>query len=326
MTITLGDGRPAAVTLGDGRPVFSSTALGPVAFTTTGATFAPTVELASGSTAEVTWQSAAGVTLATGVTPTINFGTAAPRTVRMACTVPGDITTINLGFDNTQDAGRDGPGAGYNKAAQAVTGVSGLAALTGLRRFLAATTQLTGHLDLTGLAALEYVECFQARLTSITLTGCTSLIRICLEANRLTQLDLNPVVGSLRDLRAAVQTSAALDFVPLTAALTHVWHFCIRDQPVTRMPQHARLPAVEQHWAWNTNQSTSDSPVSAGLNSYLSDGNHYDQASVDRILTGLVAVTSGGGSVNLAGSAAPSSTGLAAAATLRGRGWAVTHA
>lgn len=329
--ITFGDGAAVATYLGDGTPtVGGSPRLGLVTFTTTGATFAPVLVLSPGSTAVVTWQDASGATLATGLAPAINFGSAGTRTVRLHCTSYAGIVSVNLGFDHAQDAGKEGPGAGYDKAPVALIGVSGINALTGLVQFLAANTTLTGPLDLTGMAALQFVECFGAKLTSITLTGCTSLIRLCLESNRIEQFDLNPVVTNLRDLRAAVQWDGpsvhALDFVPLTAPMAQLWHYCVRDQHVTRPLPHSLLPVVEQHWAWNTGLATADSPISTLLRDYQSQDNSYDQASINRILIALdTLIPTGTGILHLAGDgAAPSGAGITARGHLIGRGWDVT--
>ena len=56
-------------------------------------------------------------------------------------------------------------------------------------------------------------------------------------------------------------------------------------------------------------------------------GNAFSQATVDHILVKFAGTSSVNGSVDLSGgtSAAPSATGLAAKATLVGRGWTVTH-
>ena len=58
--------------------------------------------------------------------------------------------------------------------------MTGLPLCTGLVRFAAANIAgLVGHLSLRGLS-LQFVECFQSRIQSVDLTGCASLIRLCL--------------------------------------------------------------------------------------------------------------------------------------------------
>ena len=191
-----------------------------------------------------------GTVVATGATPTIDFGSAAPRNVMLhvieaAATDFSDVLTLNFGFNHTNDAGRYNIGGSYDHPAQPVTGITGLTYLTNLRRFCAANGPLTGHLDFTGLASLEFVECFLADVTSVDFTGCASLTRICFESNALSALDLNPVADTLRDVRAADQSSGVMYFTPLTSDLSVMYHFCVRQQILTNAPLD-RLPVVEE--------------------------------------------------------------------------------
>jgi hypothetical protein len=253
-----------------------------VRITTTGATFNPTVELAAGSTATVSWMVESGTTV-TGLNPTFRFGTAATRHVRMSVHQDGtqalhEVITLNLGFDHQDDQGRFNMGASHDKPGQAVTRVENISGLTGLRRFAAAHTNLAGSLDFTGCSRLQYIECIDSPVQSVTLTGCASLIRLCVEENNLTDLDLNPVAANLRDLRAAAQRGGSLTFVPLTAPLAELYHFCVRDQSVINHPLPAQLPVVQQRWDWNTSQSGVLTSTSTAINSLLTRGNHYTSA------------------------------------------------
>lgn len=325
-----------------------------VTFSTAGASFSPTIELTGGSDATVTWTVVETGQTATGLSPTISFGSAAPRTVTLSATHPGggasalpDVVTINLGFNHLDDAGIDNLGAGYDKAPESVTGVAGLPLCTGLIQFMAANIPaLVGHLSLTGLSQLQFVECFQSRLTSIDLTGCTSLIRLCMEQCNLAALDLNPVTGSLRDLRAAAQQGGMLAMTPLASPITHLWHYCVRDQVVVNEASPGvSLPVLEQLWIWNTGQSgTLDLSGLGDLSSLLAYENAYTavdltgctlgqidlhanalgQAAVDSVLTTVDSWGVSSGALDLGGNAAPSSTGLVAKAALEARGWTVT--
>ena len=258
---------------GSGLYTFTETPVTPpptvVTFVTTGATFAPVLGLVGGSTATASW-SVGGTVVGTGLTPTINFGSAATRTVTLSVITGGTPTLsavdfINLGFDHTQDAGQYNLGATYNHAGQSVTAVAGLTGCTALRAFMAANTPLAGALDFTGLSALEYVECFEANVASVTLTGCTSLIRLTLEACAITNLNLNPVAANLRDLRAAIQSGGTLTLTALTAPLASIYHFCVRDQTVVNFPTQAQLPVVEELLVWNTGLSGTLTPVSTAI-------------------------------------------------------------
>lgn len=247
-----------------------------VRFTTTGSTFNPSIELSPASSATVRWVGEDGSELATGTSPTIRFGSIEPQTVRMLTNFE-DVVTVNLGFNVDDDAGRHHIEANYNKDSQAVDGVTGLGLLTNLRRFMAANTPLTGLLDLNGLSKLEFVECFQAQVERVDLTGCVSLVRLCMEKNRLTELDLNPVANSLRDLRAAVQQTGWLAFARLSQPLAVLYHFCVRDQTVTGHPSSEQLPACEELWNWNTGQA-GDLPTPQRARSVMSRANQYTSA------------------------------------------------
>lgn len=261
-------------------------------FTTTGATFNPSIELAPQSNASVRWVAEDGSELATGASPIIRFGSIEPRTVRLL-TVFEDVLTVNLGFNVYDDAGRFHVDSSYNKDPETVEGVSGLGLLVNLRRFMAANTPLTGILDFGGLSKLEFIECFQAQVERVDVKGCTSLVRLCMEKNRLTELDLNPVANSLRDLRAAVQESGRLDFTPLTKPLAALYHFCVRDQTVTGHPSSQQLPACEELWNWNTGQ-TGELPTPQQALSVMSRSNQYTSADFTGQWTG-----DGGGELDL---------------------------
>jgi hypothetical protein len=250
--------------------------------TTTGATFEPTVELAPGSTATVSWAVEGGATLR-GCTPVIDFGTAAVRHVRLSVREDGgdalhQVTTLNFGFGHLDDSGTYNMGARHDKAGQKVTLVEGLPQLRGLIRFAAARTPLRGLLDFSGCSALEFVECFQSDVQSVNLTGCTSLVRLTMENANLSHLDLNPVAANLRDLRAAIQQSGTLTLSPLAAPLASLYHLCIRDQSVVNYPTVEQLPHVEERWDWNTNRCGALVSASRAIRSLRTFHNSYTTA------------------------------------------------
>lgn len=286
MTITIWDGAiegATNVSTWDGAAEVPITSLEylsfpPVEFTTTGATFSPSIELRPDAESSITWRDNVGAVLATGLNPVINFGTAATRTVIMDCDNPDDVTVINLGFDNAQDLGEYAIGTAYNKAPELVTGVVNLPGVRNLRYFCAANGPLTGHLDLHGLTYLTFVECYRSNVTSIDVTGCTSMIRLNIEENALVDLDLNPVAATLRDLRAAAQAGAALTLAPMTVDLAALYHYCVRDQLITNPVPLDRMPVVEQYWNWHTSATGPLVPISPELKSVLSYGNDWTSA------------------------------------------------
>ena len=285
-----------------------------VVFTTTGASFSPVLELDPASDAEVVWLDETGAELARGAGPTIDFGSAGTRTVAMHTKDFGDVLTVNLGFSSEDDAGTYSLKAPYDKPAEQVAGVSGLPRLTKLRRFLAARGDLAGQLDFTGLSSLEHVECFGAKVKSVKLAGCTSLVRLCVEENDLSALDLNPVAASLRDLRAAAQRGGLLAFTDLVAPMAKLYHFCVRDQTVTRHPTADQLPACGELWNWNSAQA-GKIPTPGFARSVMAAGNAY--ASAD--LSGQWRYDGGWGLLDLTGNRLTSLdlTGCKALQTLR---------
>ena len=326
-----------------------------VTITTTGATFSPEVELAPGSTATVHWAWSGGST--TGLTPTINFGSAATRTVTMTVLdtddsdAIADVVTFNIGYDNLQDPGLYMAPGSYNHTAQAVTGLGNVNAMVNLVRFLASTPNLAGALDFTGMAELEFIELYQSNVTAATLAGCDSLIRLDLEQCNVTTLDLNPVHATLRDLRAANQNGGAsgLTFAPLTGGnvMEDLYHYCVRDQAVTGHFTLAQMPALEELWNWNTGQTGTlnlgGSTALRELWCYDNDytavtgiagaaalswlrfaGNDLDTADVDQIINDVEALgTSGSRTLDL-GTLNRTAGSTSDISALTGRGWTVT--
>lgn len=334
---TLGDlrvgGAPASAAWLNGLQVYKPTLSGShVGFTVTSQTFEPEIEMHVGATAQVYWADDDGNVVGTGTTPTLDFGYPATRTIQMHVldgTTPAfdQVRVVNVGFDNSEDGGQYAIGTSYNKLnREDVTGVQNINLCTDLAYFCAATPTLVGHLDFSGMSQLEFVECYHAQVNSVDLTGCTGMIRLCLEGNDLTSpLDLNPVSANLRDLRAAAQTSNSMTMTTITGTMAQLYHFCIRGQNVTNMIPMSKLTAVEECWIWETNQTTADMPISPAARSFPLYGNSYDQASVDNILVGLDTYSLEGAfsTVDLTGSAVPSATGMAARSSLQGKGWTV---
>lgn len=253
-----------------------------VRITTNGATFSPLVELESGSVATVNWEVEGGATY-TGLNPTIDFGTAGTRYVRMSVTdgdvnAIKDVVTFNVGFDYTQDAGKYNLGPTYDYIPQSVSNIQFANGMTNLKRFLAATPTLVGGLDFTGMSKLEYIECYGAGVTSVKLTGCTSLVRLCLEWNDLASLDLNPVAGNLYDLRLSGNRSP-ITLAPLYSPMAHLYHYCAQSETVINHPTATQLPVIEEWWDWNSGQTGALLVRSSALQKLYSEGNNW--ASVD---------------------------------------------
>jgi hypothetical protein len=273
----------------------ASSALRAVVITTAGATFSPLVALAAGSSATVTW-TCPNVTTATGLNPTLSFGSTGTRTVYMTVAdaagydAISQVQTFNIGFNHADDSGRSSLSSSFDYTSQAVTGVSGISNMTGLINFCAANinvanagADLTGTLDFTGLSQLQHIECFNSRVTAAFVGGCTSLIRYCVEENSMTALNINPMQPNLFDFRSAIQTSNSLAFTPLAISAKQLWHYCVRDQIVTGFPDLSLLPVVENLWTWNTRQSGTIAPVSTVVWSVEAASNDYTTATMTNL-------------------------------------------
>jgi hypothetical protein len=257
---------------GAATPAVRITALG---------TISPVVELAAGSTATVTWTVEETGVAVTGLSPTISISgtqhvllTAVDTGGRNAL---ADLTTINFGFDHTQDVGNSSLSAGYDHSPQSISAVGRVREMTGLVRFLAANiTTLTGTIDFTGLSWLQSVECYGSRVQSVNLSGCTSLVRVCLESNDLASVNLGPALGGLTDFRAAAQRGGTLTMVPWPGDLASLYHFCGHGQVIAF--DLSKLTVVEELLIWNTGQSGAFAPQSAALRAALAYDNNYTTA------------------------------------------------
>lgn len=265
---------------GSGLPVTPA-----VVITTTGSAFSPWVQAPAGVT--VTWTWAGGQ--ATGLTPAISFGSAATRQVAMTATAAGrysaldQLTLFNIGFSHLDDQGRNSLPASYDWPSQAVSGITGVQYMTGLRLFLAAgIASLTGPVTFDGMAQLTNIECYQSSFTSATVRGCSSMVRLVLESNKLASLDFNPVAPTLQELRVAFQQTGALTFTPLTQPMPALYHFCVRDQVITNMPAFSSgFPQLTQLWIWNTSQSgTLAVGSSVQMDTVLAHDNAYTTANL----------------------------------------------
>ncbi|HEY6736292.1 MAG TPA: hypothetical protein VI322_01095, partial [Candidatus Saccharimonadia bacterium] len=83
-----------------------------------------------------------------------------------------------------------------------------------------------------------------------------------------------------RDLRAAKQSGGTLTMAPLTAPLVQLYHYCVRDQVVINEASAAQLPAIQERWIWNSQQSGALSSASSAIRSLLASGNQYSSANL----------------------------------------------
>ncbi|WP_228523170.1 glycerophosphodiester phosphodiesterase family protein [Mycolicibacterium phlei] len=221
------------------------------------ATVSPMVILQGDSAAVVSWYWEGRRT--TGVNPTIR--TTGPTTVRMAVSQDGfdtleQVETLNLGFDNNADRSTHSPGSGNNYPPQtAIVGIEGVAEMKGLVRFLAAgLARLSGELDFTGMARLRNIELAGSAVKSVTLNGCTSLRRLNVNGNDLTAIDVKPIAGTIREIRAASQRRGRLKITGLEP-MPHLSYLDLRGVDLNCTEIDSIVTAVD---TWGTVSGTLD--------------------------------------------------------------------
>jgi hypothetical protein len=194
---------------------------GIISFTTTGATFAPFIEVAAGG--RILWTYDDGAT-ATVPTPSKNFGGAGTHVTSLKVTPWSALTKINVGYDGADS----GPTIINNRAQQNVSKLTGLQYATGLIILACSYNPIT-EVDLSGLSNLQYFECFGTlSLASVILKDNVGMKRICVESDSVTELNFAEA-PHLEDIRGSLQAGAriTINWGSCGAAL---WHFCMRDE------------------------------------------------------------------------------------------------
>jgi hypothetical protein len=287
-------------------------------------TFQPWVQLQVGSTATITWKDTAGATIGTGSQPTITVPT--DRIVRMYVTQSGlpamnQVDYFNIGFDDNQDQGRESIGHAYDWPGQRVVQMAGTQLLTGMRYFMAANTPLSTAFNFTGMSNLQFIECFGAKITTAVLTGCTSLIRFCVEGCNISYMDFSPVKNCLRDLRCAANHGGPVTLFT-DGPMTQLFHYCVQGQTVAVHLPGAMLPAISEFWVYGTDITAIDPIISPAAASILMQHNPLNQATVDGMLiqANAMGLSGSGINYNLTDGHPPTSAGQAARVALENRG------
>jgi hypothetical protein len=292
-------------------------------------TFQPWVQLQSGSTATITWKNSSEVAIGTGSKPTITVPT--DRVIRMYVTQGGlpamdQVDYFNIGFDMNQDAGRDNIGATYNWPGQRVVDMAGTQLLTGMRYFMAANTPLNTAFNFTGMSNLLHIECFGAQITTAVMTGCTSLIRICVEGCKINYFDFSPVKNNLRDLRCATNTGGPVTFF-CDGPMTQLYHYCVRDQEVAAHLPCSQLPVIFEYWVYGTGITDMDPIISPLIESVQMQNNPLTAATVENNLISINSLVGafppGNGGFDFGNGPPPTAVGQAARESLEAKGWPV---
>jgi hypothetical protein len=314
-----------------------------IAFHTSGATFSPLIAVDSG--AVICWKFDDGTTSASA-TPTKNYGAPGAHVARLNVMPWEALQTVNVGYDQG-DQGRYMPDT-PQIAQQNVTAIYNLQAAHALEILTVSNNVGLTSIDASGLAHLLFLEAFAATgLASVDVTGCTSLLRACLEGCPTTAISGLADCSFLRDLRnrGGHMTTYALG----ANTCSHLYHFCVGDTATLTSWGLAgkTLSALEECWLWSSYSVTgslvlnapiltdlrsqgcaltgADLSLCTSLTNVQLSGNGFGQSAVDAVLAELAARSTTGGVVNLSGNgmAVPSSAGIASAATLTGRGWTV---
>lgn len=305
-------------------------------FTTSGASFAPRIEVSG--TPEILWTFSDGST-SNSMTPSVSFGSAGSREHTLTVTPWSALVGINLGYGADDGGSEDIP----IHPAQDVTAIDGLEYVQDTLQYLCGSRTPITTLDLSGFTALHTVEFFQGSLTSINVSGCTALRRICLEECNIPTLDLTGL-SALEDLRYAVNGATGLT---LPATAPGLWHICIRDNPNIGISPVFRYPAIRDLYVWNCGLSGAcaieatavhqiliyDNPITSidlSACGFMADldlwaqGCSLSQGAVDAILQAVDAGGVTSGSVNLSGGSNSAPSTMVAVDSLRAKGLAVT--
>lgn len=302
---------------------------GGIEFDHVGASFAPNIALASG--ASCLWTTSDGQT-STSTTPSFAFSGSGLRTTTLQVTPWNGLLGVTVGYDAADGGSPSLPAV----TQQNVVGVRNLGiAASSLLYFCCSYNPITS-LDFAGFSALNTLEAFHCdQMSTINLAGCTALRRLCLEHSntnspKLTSLDLS-ACSLLEDYRGACQDLRTLVIPP--GGLPHLWHWCVWGQahapqwPLNQFGAEIATDRAMQYWFSNTNQSgIPQIPSAAALTRtnfvwIAPENNGYSQAGVDAWLVGLDASGQTHGILAMTGTAVPSATGLAAAASLTAKGW-----
>lgn len=229
-----------------------------VKITTCGDTFAMSVSTKSTNT-RVTWMMDGWQEPLVTKNPDINFGSAATREIYMRATqndgtgdLLSDITVFNIGFSHQtgweSSQGKYELPERYDLESTPVSGLQYVNHMTGLQYLLIQNSTLTGPLNLSGMSDLRYIEAWGAKLTSIDLTGCSSVLKLNLMYNNITYLDLNPIADSVLDVligRNGGEDDHIVFNPLLTKPLRNCYRFECDDRMLINGPTSAQLPVVE---------------------------------------------------------------------------------
>ena len=328
-----------------------------IVLTTTGASFSPIIEVASGGTILWTFSDA---TTSTSSSPAKNFGSSGTRVQTLTVTPSNSLLELNLGY-GAEDSGSDSI---TTLAQQNVSIVTGLSTARNLKGFYASGCPLTS-MDFSNCSELLDIEMFNCTgVTSVDLSGATKIRRVCFENNALTgTLNLSENL-LLEDLRAAANQLDSITWG--SGTFPNIWHICLRDNFTMdrNLPRLTKFPNVDQLWVWNSGQTgvldcrginptsllaadnlytsanfegctlgninisgnniNSINVTSLGsISGFNASTNNLNESAIDGILNTFRSYSGGGYTLDLTGNTPPSATGLTYVTELEADNWVV---
>ena len=246
---------------------------------TGGATFSPFFRLTLGGAIITEFSDE---TTSSETTYAKDFGTEAERTQYLTATPSTSLEQINFGYDGGDGGDRYFPYEDHRDPTNVIE-VTNVSAGAPRLRYFAANNSPIETIDLSGCAFLEACECFYAHYaSSVNLTGCTALKRVCFETGNLSSLDVSDAVA-IEDVRGRGQgvhaaPGQARDFRITLGDCSSLWHLCAGSQlnggHVLGLEDLATgavaLPSMQQWWLFDGHPATLAggvySPMALALN------------------------------------------------------------
>lgn len=321
-----------------------------------GSIFAPVIEVTGSPVIE--WVFDDGTTSSLSA-PSKNYGSIGSRHNYLKVTPWTALVGINAGYD-ALDGGYGGFAMVPN---QYVSGFRNLNLAKNSLRYLCASYSPMSELDVSELAALEFIELlYCSNLANLKLGSHPVLERLCIEDCNLGSLDLSGC-HALEDLRSALNNYSSINWGTIGANL---WHICVRGTAfAVNLPGLAQFPSLRELLIWNNNQNGAfviNNPVIQRIDAYSNNytsadisgcnnltefdlsgsqltslnlgtaGNLNDAALKDCNLTQslvdyVLLTINGNGRINgileLSGNSFPSAAGMTGYTSLLGKGWTV---
>lgn len=210
-----------------------------LSITTAGSMFAPAIIVDDG--ADVLWTFADEST-SSSLTPSVDYGSAATRVSTLAVSPPEALLAVHLGYDGADEGTTSPvvPDLMSLTAPQGVSDIAGLSSATGLQVVTCSGCPITS-LDLSGMSSVVRVECRESELTEFVVAGCTALQRFSVELNAITNINVSDC-AALNDLRATGNTGlASVTFGGTGAALQHL---CAWGNPLLGLPPLTQMSTL----------------------------------------------------------------------------------